>query len=190
MRRTDVSGMTPEPTPSSVIVQSTPLTVDNRQEGGETQTPSQSARRIPRLFSITPVTPAKVAKNGTEAIGAGVAIRQPATQSSTDTETMKVESQQQLLNEWLETMLAREQNVLKKPVIVYKVHPQSGIGNMIRGLLTAMLFSVALKKGVTGCSADSASPVVYSYDNYYCHFFFPPFPNMCNLKRCAPLPRH
>lgn len=64
-------------------------------------------------------------------------------------------NQQQLLTEWLQLTMERQQNALKKPLIIYNVHPQSGVGNMMRGVFTTVLFSVVTKKAFASSAVRS-----------------------------------
>ena len=195
MYRVDEPGMTVQPAPSNVVVQPPSPTMEPTREEYSTPTPSPSGTRLPNFFSVTheSATTAvdndmkEMAKTITPMDGMDDSTLQPSVPVHNDTNKVSIKRQQQLLTDWLHNMLAKEKNVLKRTVIVYKVHPQSGIGNMIRGLLTTMLFSVALKKSVTSSYTSSSLSIVHSYDNFYCHFFFPPFPNMCNMKRCESL---
>ena len=66
-----------------------------------------------------------------------------------------ISNQQQLLNEWLHLTMERQRNALKKPLIIYNVHPQSGVGNMMRGVFTTVLFSVVTKKAFASCTVRS-----------------------------------
>lgn len=66
-----------------------------------------------------------------------------------------ISNQQQLLNEWLHLTMERQRNALKKPLIIYNVHPQSGVGNMMRGVFTTVLFSVVTKKAFASCAVRS-----------------------------------
>ena len=66
-----------------------------------------------------------------------------------------ISNQQQLLNEWLHLTMERQRNALKKPLIIYNVHPQSGDGNMMRGVFTTVLFSVVTKKAFASCTVRS-----------------------------------
>lgn len=69
--------------------------------------------------------------------------------------TDAISNQQQLLNEWLHLTMERQRNALKKPLIIYNVHPQSGVGNMMRGVFTTVLFSVVTKKAFASCAVRS-----------------------------------
>lgn len=66
-----------------------------------------------------------------------------------------ISNQQQLVNEWLHLTMERQRNALKKPLIIYNVHPQSGVGNMMRGVFTTVLFSVVTKKAFASCTVRS-----------------------------------
>ena len=66
-----------------------------------------------------------------------------------------ISNQQQLLNEWLHLTMERQRNALKEPLIIYNVHPQSGVGNMMRGVFTTVLFSVVTKKAFASCTVRS-----------------------------------
>ena len=157
MYRVDEPGMTVQPTPSNVVVQPPSSTMEPTREEFSKPTPSPSGTRLPNFFSVTyeSATTAvdndmkEMAKTITPMDGMDDSTLQPSVPVHNDTNKVSIKRQQQLLTDWLHNMLAKEKNVLKRTVIVYKVHPQSGIGNMIRGLLTTMLFSVALKKSVT-----------------------------------------
>ena len=156
MYRVDEPGMTVQPTPSNVVVQPPSPTMEPTREEYSTSIPP-SGTRLPNFFPVTHESATTAMKNGMKEMtktitpmdGLGDSTLQPSVPVHNGTNTMSIKHQQQLLTDWLHNMLAKEKNVLKRTVIVYKVHPQSGIGNMIRGLMTTMLFSVALKKSVT-----------------------------------------
>ena len=57
--------------------------------------------------------------------------------------------QQARLDKYLALMLAKqEQLTIKKPAIVYEVHPESGIGNMIRGYITGLVIASVSNRGL------------------------------------------
>lgn len=58
-------------------------------------------------------------------------------------------SQQKRLEKYLEKMLAKQTKLtLREPIVLYEVHPESGIGNMIRGYLTGLVIASLTKRGL------------------------------------------
>lgn len=63
-------------------------------------------------------------------------------------------------------------------IVVYKIHKESGLGNMIRGYLTAFVVAILTNRGVQGRHASQPSPTVKAPREFFFKFFTPPFPNM------------
>ena len=63
-------------------------------------------------------------------------------------------------------------------IVVYKIHKESGLGNMIRGYLTAFVVAILTNRGVQGKHAFQPSPTVKAPREFFFKFFTPPFPNM------------
>ena len=63
-------------------------------------------------------------------------------------------------------------------IVVYKIHKESGLGNMIRGYLTAFVVAILTNRGVQGKHAYQPSPTVKAPREFFFKFFTPPFPNM------------
>ena len=63
-------------------------------------------------------------------------------------------------------------------IVVYKIHKESGLGNMIRGYLTAFVVAILTNRGVQGKHASQPSPTVKAPREFFFKFFTPPFPNM------------
>ena len=63
-------------------------------------------------------------------------------------------------------------------IVVYKIHKESGLGNMIRGYLTAFVVAILTNRGVQGKHASQSSPTVKAPREFFFKFFTPPFPNM------------
>lgn len=58
-------------------------------------------------------------------------------------------SQQKRLDKYLEKMLAKQEKLtLREAIVLYEVHPESGIGNMIRGYLTGLVIASLTKRGL------------------------------------------
>ena len=57
--------------------------------------------------------------------------------------------QQRRLNDYLQMMLKRQRALtMNKPIVIYEVHQESGIGNVIRGYLTTLVISSLSNKGM------------------------------------------
>ena len=63
-------------------------------------------------------------------------------------------------------------------IVIYKIHKESGLGNMIRGYLTAFVVAILTDRGVQGRREVLSSSTVKAPREFFFKFFFPPFPNM------------
>lgn len=89
------------------------------------------------------------------------------------------EDQQKRFDAYLNMMLERQQKLsVKKPVVIYEVHPESGIGNMIRGYFTGLVISSLTHRGLMSKLYYTFSLLVSSHADYATNYFIPPFPNM------------
>ena len=70
-----------------------------------------------------------------------------STSSSTSTNSSTL--QQARLEEWLQATI-QKQSICKDRLVVYDVHKQSGLGNMIRGYFTAMAIGILTNRCVQG----------------------------------------
>lgn len=58
------------------------------------------------------------------------------------------DSDQQIrFNKYLQRMVKKQENLKHRfPLVVYEVHPESGIGNMIRGYITGLIIAALSKR--------------------------------------------
>lgn len=70
-----------------------------------------------------------------------------STSSATSTNSSTL--QQARLEEWLQATI-QKQSICKDRLVVYDVHKQSGLGNMIRGYFTAMAIGILTNRCVQG----------------------------------------
>lgn len=63
-------------------------------------------------------------------------------------------------------------------IVLYKVHKESGLGNIIRGYVTALALGSLTNRAVESCIVWSGSWLVAFPRDSFFKFFFPPFPNM------------
>lgn len=96
---------------------------------------------------------------------------------------MTTQSQIQTRQALFDAFLAKQDAIQRDCVdngriVVYKIHKESGLGNMIRGYLTAFVVAILTNRGVQGKHAFQPSPTVKAPREFFFKFFTPPFPNM------------
>lgn len=138
------------PTPS--------ITPKNQKEGYQntsivSRQPSEVIKEITTLNSTTSIPP----RNNTVPSSIPTISQQVSHKNNkhftikevTPSNSQPYISQQKRLDKYFEKMLAKQTKLtLREPIVLYEVHPESGIGNMIRGYLTGLVIASLTKRGL------------------------------------------
>lgn len=88
-----------------------------------------------------------------------------------------IHRQQTLFNSFLQQFSANQTyNRKLGRVIVYKIHKDAGLGNMIRGYITAMAVAILTNRAIQGMHEFVCFILVKAPRDIFFHYFIPPFP--------------
>ena len=96
-----------------------------------------------------------------------------------------IHRQQTLFNEFLKEFSANQTyNRNRGRVVIYKIHKDAGLGNMIRGYVTAMAVAILTNRAVQSMLKMRYSRLVKAPRDIFFHYFIPPFPKEFKARYC------